>query len=78
MFRARWAALALGAGITLTSGCSLLHRPCTEGCCTGMCVPEGEGYEEGAPVTEGPLLEGYPGAAVAPGAEVPALPPSTP
>ncbi len=93
MLRVRWAALALGAGVLLASGCSSCHGPmlmsrcpteCVPGCTTGMCVPECEGCEVGAPVTEGPLLEGYPGGTVYPGPAapvmpaVPAVPPASP
>src|SRR5438045_8442923 len=84
MIRVRWAALALGAGVALACGCSLCHRPLMQGCSTGMCVPECEGFEAGEPVTEGPRLEDDPAGPIMPGPgapvmpAVPALPPASP
>ncbi len=85
MFRVRWAALALGAGVVLASGCSLCNRPmlmgrccpgtCAPGCLTGMCAPECEGCcEAGMPLAEGPMLEDYPGGTVLPEMAGPAMP----
>jgi hypothetical protein len=76
MLRVRWAALALGAGVLLATGCSLCQGPMLTGRChTGMCVPECEGCcEAGAAVGEGPLMEGYPGGTMLPEMGGPAMP----
>jgi hypothetical protein len=79
MSRARLAALTLATGLGLVSGCSSLSNHSLFGHCTRGCAPASAGCEVGdigevgAPIGEGPILDGYvppagtPGVPVVPG-----------